>query len=962
MEDQTNYYLNNPLVNKDRRRNSEESDWVRQFNCEDMRPLIICRGPIRKEVMDVWEEMGITYYGILLSEKDSITYNNALAPELRKLTDPSHVHRVPDYTGADKNERTQRIQQIISIAKDNDYNCIFAGYGFMAEEEELVRSFEEAGLTFVGPCSQTVRKAGAKDEAKRTALECDVSVTPGIDNLTSLTLISKVSDLDGLKEIAKENNLDVDASVFSADSKLEDVADAVLNASYAAGIDIISVDEICDEAKVRVAETFARFPGNRMRMKAIGGGGGKGQRILRAPSAYDAAELDDRIKQASEKAPEMLVEILNEVKTNGVGDNKNVLIELNIETTRHQEIQVIGNGEWCTTLGARDCSLQMHEQKLLEVSQTREALAAAIACAKAAGNEVEAAALQTDLDILVHMEEESERFGLAVGLDSVSTFECIVDKEDHFFMEMNTRIQVEHRVSELCYTLKFANPDDENDYFLVDSLVEAMTLIAKFKTKLPKPVRIPRETASVEARLNATNRALRPHAGGMIRYWSAPIEGEIRDDQGITLKNPDTDRFIKYHLAGAYDSNIALLLTVGDDRRNSYIEMAEVLRRTKMDGENLSTNLFFHYGLVNWFLAENVNAKSTTGFIMPYLTMVGLLKKETNDVDLAYGFKQLMASSKKAIAAAHQGEDSEVAASKAIANAMARKQSLLLRPLEILLDEPHRLSGWLSLNKANVRFNGDQVQWLKNPMEVLDETYHFLNMDYRADLPAAECVWKHDNELMQAGLAFYAELTETFGAADYPALQAMLAESAPQGGYSVDVWAQIQASHTGFQAGLSMLSILPKLARTASFYDIKVNEDLTVSIPERLTDSDLQDAMQKVLVPPPATKADELVAVCGGMFYACEAPGLPSFVEEGSHVEAGEPIYIIEVMKMFNKIYAPFACTIDKVLMEGADGAIIKEGQPLFKITPDEVVVEEDPAVVTARRNAATKALLNGLS
>src|SRR5690606_34191560 len=101
-------------------------------------------------------------------------------------------------------------------------------------------------------------------------------------------------------------------------------------------------------------------------IKAIGGGGGKGQRILQSPSAFEG-DLETRIKLASEKAAEKYKEVLQEVKTTGVGDNKNALLELNIETTRHQEIQVIGNGEWCTTIGARDCSLQMHEQKLLEV-------------------------------------------------------------------------------------------------------------------------------------------------------------------------------------------------------------------------------------------------------------------------------------------------------------------------------------------------------------------------------------------------------------------------------------------------------------------------------------------------------------------------------------------------------------------------------------------------------------------
>ena len=131
-------------------------------------------------------------------------------------------------------------------------------------------------------------------------------------------------------------------------------------------------------------------------LKAIGGGGGKGQRIVALGDA--------------EKTPELVREILNEVKTTGVGDNKNVLVELNIETTRHQEIQVIGNGDWCITLGGRDCSLQMHEQKLLEVSVTRESLLAAQQRAKHSGAEEEAAVLAQDIVTLDAMEDEATRF------------------------------------------------------------------------------------------------------------------------------------------------------------------------------------------------------------------------------------------------------------------------------------------------------------------------------------------------------------------------------------------------------------------------------------------------------------------------------------------------------------------------------------------------------------------------
>ena len=95
----TDLYKHNPLIHKDRRLGNAPSEWVRSFACEDLKPLIVCRGPIRKEAMDVFTEMGITHFGILLSEKDSIVYANALAPELRQLTDSNRVHRVPAEVG-----------------------------------------------------------------------------------------------------------------------------------------------------------------------------------------------------------------------------------------------------------------------------------------------------------------------------------------------------------------------------------------------------------------------------------------------------------------------------------------------------------------------------------------------------------------------------------------------------------------------------------------------------------------------------------------------------------------------------------------------------------------------------------------------------------------------------------------------------------------------------------------------
>ncbi|MDD2580679.1 MAG: biotin carboxylase N-terminal domain-containing protein [Desulfuromonadaceae bacterium] len=962
---QPDNYKHNPLIHRNRNLSLSSSEWVRSFSCEDLKPLIVCRGPIRKEAMDVYEEMGISHYGILLSEKDSIVYPNALAPELRHLTDSRRVHRVPDYSGASKEERVERINQIIEMANDNGYDSIFAGYGFMAEDEEFVSAIEKAGLKFIGPCAVTQARAGKKDEAKRTALQVNVSVTPGVDNVTARALVNKFPTRDKLLKLVEAEGLECDRKIL-ADSKIavEVLADHILMASYNKGIDLLTIEELSAQVQAEVTELFKKYPQSRFRIKAIGGGGGKGQRILGA-SLLALKKADDKaIAKAAAEAPAMLREVLNEVKANGIGDNKNVLIELNIEQTRHNEIQLLGNGQWCISLGGRDCSLQMHEQKLLEVSVTQEGLMAAIKKARAAGRKEEVKALESDLKVLARMEEESARFGQAVGLDSASTFECIVDRDRHFFMEVNTRIQVEHRVTELCYSLKFTNPNDSSDFFVVESLVEAMALLAQHKERLPKPERMVRFNSSVEARLNATDASLSPHAGGMIRYWSKPIDGEIRDDQGISMTNPDTGNFMKYKVAGAYDSNIALLLTKGNDRLSSYERLSEVLCSTTLRGSSLATNLEFHYGLVNWFLGRNVMAKPTTRFVVPYLALVGTLKEEASHLDVVYAFFQMKKHYAKRVS--EQFADQPDVCAKELKNMSAlldRKGTLITRPMERLLADPHLLSGWLSINTKNFRIDNGNVVWLRNPLGVLKETYEYLHMNYRPHKPAAEIIWGHDNELLQQSLHFFRTIREKLGLErdEYFKLNELLKNDKPQGGFDEETWEQIRSAHYGYEAGLELLGMLFLVGDKTRFWDMKVLDDLEVVIPDYLTDPDLQVRMKKILVPPPATKADEIVAVCGGMYYGQEAPGLPTFVKEGMHFEKGQPLYIIEVMKMFNTIRAPFSGTIDKIIMEGADGCIVQKGQPLFKITPDEKFVEVDLKAIEKEKRERTTEYLNAV-
>ncbi len=948
------YYTNNPLIHRDRRLSRSNSEWVRSFSCEDLKPLIVCRGPIRLEAMAVYQEMGISHYGILLSEKDSIVYPNALSPELRLLTDNSRVHRVPDYTGASKEERVERIGQIIQIAKDNGYDSIFAGYGFMAEDDEFVAAIEAAGLKFIGPCAATQRGAGKKDEAKRTALSVNVSVTPGIDNVTACTLVAKHPSREALLAVVKAEALKVDKKILD-DKKLEltTLADHILMASYEKGIDLFSMDELGAQVGTQCIEMFKNYPGARIRLKAIGGGGGKGQRILGASLLTKKNPTDEDVKKAASVAPELVREVLLEVKANGVGDNKNVLVELNIEQTRHNEIQLLGNGEWCIALGGRDCSLQMHEQKLLEISVTQEALAEEIKKAKKAGLKAQTAALESDLKVLKRMEEESERFGMAVGLDSASTFECIVDRDRHYFMEVNTRIQVEHRVTELVYNLKFTNPKNKQEFFIVESLVEAMALLARHKQSLPRPERQRRFGAGAEARLNATDCSLSPSAGGVIRYWSKPIEGEIRDDQGICMVNPDTGLFMRYTVAGAYDSNIALLLTKGEDRLASYQHLAKVLRSTVLRGTDLATNLEFHYGLVNWFLGQNVMAKPTTRFVVPYLTLVGKLKEESNKLDVVVAFLAM----KKHYGQAY-GDNPEIM--RAVSETLDRKGTLLTRPMEKLLSDPHLLSGWLSLNRKNFQHKGGKLVWLRNPLVILEETYEYLNMTWREEAPPAEVIWTHDRDLLQNALSFYAQLRSKFSLEkeEYLKLNEILGKDKPQGGFDKETWEKIQAAHLGFEVGNELFGMLFLIADKTSFFDFKVEDTLEVTIPDYLNDPDLQAAMKKILVPPPATKADEIVTPGGGMYYAQEAPGMPKFANEGDHFEKGQPLFILEVMKMFNKIPAPFSGTVDKILIEGGDGVIVQKGQPIFKVTPDERFVEVDPKEVEREKRATTTAYL----
>src|SRR5262245_43229033 len=193
----------------------------------------------------------------------------------------------------------------------------------MAEDAEFIEAIERAGLVFVGPGSKIARSAGSKDEAKRLARSLNNAVVPGVDDVSERALLARAPTQEALARIASERGLR-----FDAEGTPLQMAQRLIEAGYAAGVELVTIEELQRTAEALCRELWNENPGRRIRFKHVGGGGGKGQRIVTRPEAIAAAVMD----------------VLAESKALAAGSNRNFLIELNIESTRHNEIQLIGNG------------------------------------------------------------------------------------------------------------------------------------------------------------------------------------------------------------------------------------------------------------------------------------------------------------------------------------------------------------------------------------------------------------------------------------------------------------------------------------------------------------------------------------------------------------------------------------------------------------------------------------------
>ena len=239
------------------------------------------------------------------------------------------------------------IDAIIEAARTSAADGVHPGYGFLAERADFATAVEDAGLRYVGPTPEQIALMGDKARARGVADDVGVATIPGSDGA---------------------------------------VADA-------------------DEAAAVAAEI-----GYPVALKAAGGGGGRGIRIV-----HDEATLYDQYKTASREA-------------SGAFNDGRIYVERLIADARHVEVQVLGDGKRTIHLHERECSLQRRRQKVLE--------------------ETPAPRLAEATRVGIH--EASIALCDRIGYRSAGTVEFLVDATsgDFFFIEMNTRIQVEHPITE----------------------------------------------------------------------------------------------------------------------------------------------------------------------------------------------------------------------------------------------------------------------------------------------------------------------------------------------------------------------------------------------------------------------------------------------------------------------------------------------------------------------------------
>jgi acetyl-CoA carboxylase biotin carboxylase subunit len=300
-------------------------------------------------------------------------------------------------------------------------------------------------------------------------------------------------------------------------------------------IDIPLVDGVVGDTETLLIESKKiPFP---ILIKAAAGGGGKGMRIVRSE-----AEMKDALEATAREAKSYF----------GDGD---IFIEKYIENPRHIEFQVLGdNFGNVIHLFDRECSIQRRHQKIIE----------------------EAPSPTVDLELRKRMGEAAVRIGKETNYNSAGTIEFLVDKDKNFyFLEMNTRIQVEHPVTEFTTD--------------VDLVTEQILVAAGNKLRL-KQEDLKQTGHAIECRIYAEDPAnnFLPSPGKM-SFYVEPHDVETRIDTGI---NKDTE------IKSFYDPMISKLIIHADNREKAILKMEDALSEYKIHG--IATNISYLKKIMNF--------------------------------------------------------------------------------------------------------------------------------------------------------------------------------------------------------------------------------------------------------------------------------------------------------------------------------------------------------------------------
>lgn len=364
------------------------------------------------------------------------------------------------------------IPAIISAAEVTDAQAIHPGYGFLSENADFAERVEESGFVFIGPRPESIRLMGDKVSAKKAMRKAGVPCVPGSEGALP----------ESIEEVRK----------------------------------------------------IVREIGYPVIIKAAGGGGGRGMRVVHTEAALSNAVIMTR----------------NEAQA--AFGNPIVYAEKYLENPRHIEFQLLidehGNA---VHLGERDCSLQRRHQKILE--------------------EAPAPGISTKLrnKIGARCADACRR----IKYRGVGTFEFLFENNEFYFIEMNTRLQVEHPVTEAITGI---------------DLVQAQINVAAGKVLPFKQDDIIFKGHSIECRINAEDAYKLTPSAGRITQYHAPGGPGVRVDSHV---------YHNYMVPPYYDSMIGKIITYGDTRDQAMARMRIALSEMVING--IKTNIPLHLDLLS---------------------------------------------------------------------------------------------------------------------------------------------------------------------------------------------------------------------------------------------------------------------------------------------------------------------------------------------------------------------------